>query len=754
MAGLFCLACAVVVYWLWGHWGMSGIPPAALGGSDAMPHGWRRFSVLALPVLCLVPNATLFVAQWISPRPKDIWHRNLRRDTHATFIISLLWLGVPVAWRYCPAPLIYIGSVYVLGLGLKAFALLPWLFHGFTRGRRQALAALLILWTLFGNLAFWADYSQTTYSDAVGYLLAAHSLSRYGTLDVTEAVKNQDYREFYWGGWSPVHADKTALLRAPGFPYILSVPYALGDRLGVLLFFAFLVSASCIMTSGWLTVVCRASPKHALAAALLVHTTAPVLFLSHVEFPDTAGLFLFSAALWSLSVLPKRPLARLVIPVGLGMIAYALKERMVIGFLGLGVGYALDWFRLRFNPRHLWWGIPALGIVGCLLAFRSSNYLAIFAETESISSVVYQTIIGMFWDHGFGLFTIAPLFLLALAGIPLCLRRRPWPSAIALCAIGISLAVFVYTNWFAWHGGFAPPYRYLAFILPAWSLFLLPWLEKPHAYAKLLTWLTAAIAGGIYTTICTVLPILRPNRPLGVSRFWQLLEDSLGWPVHHLLPSAFMHTGYITCWMTISFVLVVLAAWWLVRIDNSWWSLIGEGPQPQHPVAHWRPLLTKAFLIVTVATACLLVGARFMPPTLLEAELMESDSGYFWSPTNPLYIRGEILLDGTKVSQRFKTHQEGTVKLSGLYVAQQNGTLQIKIDGTSQAVVPITGTVELEQTSLLPMHKAAFKGRQRIFSAPVNVSPGGHTLEMIYRGPTGMDNWLLLDYVRLETPDN
>lgn len=306
---LVCLFCTLVVYWLWGHWGMSGVPPAPLGGTDAMPHGWRRFSVLALPIVCLVPTAALFIAQGIMPRPDEVWRKSLRRDIRATWIIALLWLGVPFAWRYAPAPLVYIGSVFTFGVGLKAFALLPWLFNSYDMGRRQALAALLILWTLFGGLALWANHSQTTYSDAVGYLLAAHSLSRYGTLDVTEAVKNQDYREFYWGGWSPAHANEAALLRAPALPYVLSVPYRLGGRLGVLLFFAFLVSASCILTSTWLARDCLALPKQALAASLLVHTTAPIIFLSHVEFPDTVGLF-YSALAFGVSLSLKKDLGR------------------------------------------------------------------------------------------------------------------------------------------------------------------------------------------------------------------------------------------------------------------------------------------------------------------------------------------------------------------------------------------------------------------------------------------------------------
>jgi hypothetical protein len=71
---------------------------------------------------------------------------------------------------------------------------------------------------------------------------------------------------------------------------------------------------------------------------------------------------------------------------------------------------------------------------------------------------------GMLLDAGFGLIPHAPVFLLALAGLPSLLRRgaREW-----LPHILVGLAVLgPLATWRTWWGGFCPPARFLVPLVP------------------------------------------------------------------------------------------------------------------------------------------------------------------------------------------------------------------------------------------------------------------------------------------------
>ena len=306
LSGTICLLSAAFIYWLWGHWEMSGFPPKSLGGDLAQPGGWRQFSVLILPAICFGPSLVLMILQWFYPRERHIWNLALRRDLQATIIISLLWAMVPINWRYAEAPLVYMASVYILGLILKGRSLLGWLLADFKWNRRQAVALLVVLWTLLGGLAVWGEKSITTYGDAVIYLLNAHTLARYGNLDIAKAVDNGEYREFYRTNWSINFKQLASDVNATLFPFILAGPYFIAGRLGVQLFHALLLACAAVLITDWLLRQTRVGPRQCLFSSLLVIFSAPVIFLSHVEFPDTVGLFAVSLGLWFLSYINTR----------------------------------------------------------------------------------------------------------------------------------------------------------------------------------------------------------------------------------------------------------------------------------------------------------------------------------------------------------------------------------------------------------------------------------------------------------------
>src|SRR4029450_5267340 len=69
---------------------------------------------------------------------------------------------------------------------------------------------------------------------------------------------------------------------------------------------------------------------------------------------------------------------------------------------------------------------------------------------------------GLLLDRSYGLLPIAPVFLLALAGVPALLGARGgWPHLLLGLAV---LAPLV--SWRMWWGGQCPPARFLVPLLP------------------------------------------------------------------------------------------------------------------------------------------------------------------------------------------------------------------------------------------------------------------------------------------------
>jgi hypothetical protein len=84
-------------------------------------------------------------------------------------------------------------------------------------------------------------------------------------------------------------------------------------------------------------------------------------------------------------------------------------------------------------------------------------------------STPVRTLFGLFLDGAYGLLPYAPVFLLALAGLPLLFgrgRRDRW--ALALAGLGVLLPVLGWRNWW----GFSPPARFTIPLVPVLALAL------------------------------------------------------------------------------------------------------------------------------------------------------------------------------------------------------------------------------------------------------------------------------------------
>ena len=119
----------------------------------------------------------------------------------------------------------------------------------------------------------------------------------------------------------------------------------------------------------------------------------------------------------------------------------------------------------RRSRHSCWW--PAPRRAGFALYYFSvfgvASPLALYGGVPADARVLtWRSPAGLFLDRSYGLLPIAPVFLLAFAGLSGWLRRREaWPHVLVGLAIVVPLL-----SWRMWWGGQCPPARFLVPLLP------------------------------------------------------------------------------------------------------------------------------------------------------------------------------------------------------------------------------------------------------------------------------------------------
>jgi hypothetical protein len=150
-----------------------------------------------------------------------------------------------------------------------------------------------------------------------------------------------------------------------------------------------------------------------------------------------------------------------------------LHVRMTLTAAALGA-FALA--RLRGRPR-----LAFLLTAGAMVVLYAGYQYSVFGTVSPFAryggampapiarATPLRTLAGLFLDGAYGLLPYAPVFLLALAGLPLALgrgRRDRW--ALALAGLGALLPVLTWRNWW----GFSPPARFTVPLVPVLALAL------------------------------------------------------------------------------------------------------------------------------------------------------------------------------------------------------------------------------------------------------------------------------------------
>ncbi len=394
------------------------------------------------------------------------------------------------------------------------------------------LAAGFVLYGAVGlHYAAWTPPS----GDEPHYLVMAQSLWRDHDLDLRDEYEGEEWSEYTPGPvrphWGAPRADGRPFpAHSPGLPLLLAPAYAAFGREGCVLLMALVAAAA--------AVVCRqlalqlGGDIEASSWAWLGAVGPPLFFYSFLLYTEVPSALCASLALLLLLRARGTPGAVLAALAASCLPWLHLKMIPAAAALGL-IGLA------RLRGRAL----AAFALVALVAAVAFASYywsvfgvaspLAIYGGLpEDARVTTWRAPVGLLLDRSYGLLPIAPVFLLALAGVPDALRRRAaWPYWL----VGLAVLAPV-LSWRMWWGGQGPPARFLVPLLPFLASALALRLSRPRN--GLARWLPGLLAAGLALAAVAVvepgarLLLNRGNRP---TRLWAALSGEVA--VGDYLPS-------------------------------------------------------------------------------------------------------------------------------------------------------------------------------------------------------------------------
>ncbi len=457
------------------------------------------------------------------------------------------------------------GRVLTLAVRLRRRIALPGLWPFFA----LPLALYLFAWP-------WTTTARAPDGDEPYYLLLTHSLAQDADVDLADEYRDQAWRSFTTVPVAPQPGDPTGphgeiySRHSALLPLVLSPLYLLAGPFGAQL--GMLALAAAAAAAGLAAARTRFGdrPRGLLAAWMLLAFTPPLLLYAGQFWVEVPAALLLALVLRALARLNPagRPGATEsanrseLLALALPLVALPLlKLRFLALALPLG---ALAVARLRGSGRYrqhrrelLLLAAAMLFALGLWNLARYGNPLRMYGGSDlAIFAVPLSDHLrgdfGLFFDVAFGLFALAPIWLLLLPALVAAVanhppeepRRLPAPPApLALTAPIAELGALVpYILLIGmrreWYGGWSPPFRYGVVLLPAFAL-LMPMLFGTRRPARGLRALCAALAA--LTSAIALLYLVHPawaySLANGSSRLLDELSHELPVDLVRLLPS-------------------------------------------------------------------------------------------------------------------------------------------------------------------------------------------------------------------------
>jgi hypothetical protein len=545
-------------------------------------------------------------------------------------------------------------------------------------GRRLPERPAAVFWTLpfavYLALLPWSTEQRPPDGDEPWYLLVTHSLAFDLDADLTNNYVTRDYLHFVDRELGPQPGDP----RGPEgelysrhnelLPMVLAPGYRAAGKLGALVTMAALTAALAWMT---LRVACRYVPGHPggmLLAWGLLALSPPLLIYSYQVWVEVPAALLTLVALDRIRELGRRHQAGDWLACA-GALVLLPMLKLRFGLLGAPLAALAAWHSRRQLRRHwlpLSLLLAAVGLAGLLIllynhqqygnALKIHRWSELELHREPLSSYVLG-LGGLFWDAAFGLFAVAPLWLLTLPAAVEALRRRH--PILLDGALTLSPYFVVVASRREWFGGWSPPFRYGLVLLPLLAILLAPVLDRRNELGRRLL----VVSLGLLTLALTLLWVATPgwtyNFANGRTLLLDHLELRLGADVARLFPSA-VRPRAATLVVPLLTTLLVLGLWWL-------------------PSRRRRGAVHLAIALPLLAPFLVAMAARSLPTRVVEAEaphvrklggephppLWELDRPRFregWTLRQSERLEASIVAGGSAVRPRLLVRNLGEVR--------------------------------------------------------------------------------------------
>jgi hypothetical protein len=543
---------------------------AALGLALALPFALAGTTFLVVPTteglwrgiidppsagriaFALTVGAVCALAAWQNRRiPSSTWRPLLIGLLAAAPIIPVLTghglLLLVLAW-----PLMRI----VLFAAVAIVAIRVLLAHPWPRQPPEGLWPALVF-AVYAALSFGGPGPAGPQGDEPHYLTMAESLRSDGDLDLRDEMEQRAYSRFYSGTLAPHTSPASAAgheysIHTPGLAALLLPAYSVGGYAGARLLLSLLAAVTAWVVFRLARDVTGNVGMASVATGALA-LTPPFAFYAMSIYPEMpvalAAALLLAAARdgatprWHAAAVLAAAAVPWLHPKYLPMAAIGIvltlrrhaPIRSAIGILALSASVAGLLFFM-----HMHYGQASF----------AAAYGSGFADDVAPSRAPWGAF-ALLFDRQFGLFVLAPLWMLAIPGGVLLWRLSPRDTGRALLVAGAAFGVNACFSM--WWGGTCPPARFLVPCLPALALWVAMAADRRPALA-------AALIGAGFGVLALAeeAPRALHNRADGESALLRVLSRSLD--LDRLLPSFVVDDPAV--WVLTASMLAVFALVW------------------------------------------------------------------------------------------------------------------------------------------------------------------------------------------------
>ena len=468
----------------------------AIGVAALAAFGARRHAAVMLPLLLLGGAALPAVSVLTGRHPLLLFFQGWVLVPVAA--AALGWAAARALWGR-PRRVAELREPLLFVLGLSFYALLSWFLPG----------------------------AAGPQGDEPHYLTMTESLLRDGDLDLANQFREKQYAAFFAGPLEP-HASPASppgrvySIHAPGLSALLLPAYAAFGYAGAKLFMAALAALTAALTHRLVREVSGSRPLALLAWGALTFAP-PLAFYSVAIYPEVPAALATVIFLLASRRDPGLGLT-LAVAVAAAALPWVHPKYLPLAALGLALTLAR---RGPWTRRLASLALVALSTALLLFFFARLYGRAAFDAAYGLgfSSDVSlgrspRGALGLLFDRQFGLFALAPVFLLALPGLGGLARVRPGD---AMRATLVALATFVVGASFSmWWGGSCPPARFVVPALPALALLLAFAIPRRPGLFAALGCVSVAFCG-----IAALAPRAIHNRADGESGMLRFLAPAL-----------------------------------------------------------------------------------------------------------------------------------------------------------------------------------------------------------------------------------